>query len=139
MVYEIFCFFVWKVFEWTEISKWIMALKWRFRIVIAKNNKGFKPRWYIGQIFDNYLKEEYYNENRDMFEEVSHEDNVDREDGNIIEASSKYIDYKIEQMKNVSDKIKYTLIFELEKEDNEWKVLEISDIDRKKLHGLFYE
>ena len=83
--------------------------------------------------------EEYYNENRDMFEEVSHEDNVDREDGNIIEASSKYIDYKIEQMKNVSDKIKYTLIFELEKEDNEWKVLEISDIDRKKLHGLFYE
>ena len=83
--------------------------------------------------------EEYYNENRDMFEEVSHEENVDREDGNIIEASSKYIDYKIEQMKNVSDKIKYTLIFELEKEDNEWKVLEISDIDRKKLHGLFYE
>jgi hypothetical protein len=42
-------------------------------------------------------------------------------------------------MKNVSDKIKYTLTFELEKKDKEWKVLEISDIDRKKLHGLFYE
>ena len=81
--------------------------------------------------------EQYYNENRDMFEEVSHEENVEREDGNIVEASSKYIDYKIEQMKKVNDKIKYTLTFELEKKDNEWKVLEISDIDRKKLHGLF--
>ena len=72
-----------------------------------------------------------------MFEEVSHEENVEREDGNIVEASSKYLDYKIEQMKKVNDKIKYTLTFELEKKDNEWKVLEISDIDRKKLHGLF--
>ena len=74
-----------------------------------------------------------------MFEQASHEENVDREDGDIIEVSSKYIDYKIQQMKNVSDKIKYTLTFELEKKDKEWKVLEISDIDRKKLHGLFEE
>ena len=81
--------------------------------------------------------EEYYNENRDMFEQSSHEENVDREDGDIIKESSKYIDYKIQQMKNVSDKIKYTLTFDLEKKDNEWKVLEISDLDRKKLHGLF--
>ena len=81
--------------------------------------------------------EEYYTENRDMFEQSSHEENVDREDGDIIEVSSKYIDYKIQQMKNVSDKIKYTLTFDLEKKDNEWKVLEISDLDRKKLHGLF--
>ena len=82
---------------------------------------------------------QYYNDNKDMFDEVSHEENVDRDDGNIIDISSRFIDYKIEQMKNVSDKIKYTLTFELEKKDKEWKVLEISDIDRKKLHGLFSE
>ena len=28
---------------------------------------------------------------------------------------------------------------EPKKKDKEWKVLEISDIDRKKLHGLFEE
>ncbi len=82
---------------------------------------------------------QYYSENKEMFTDSSHEDNVDREDGDIIEVSSKYIDYKIEQLKSVTDKIKYTLTFDLEKNDDEWKVLEISDIDRKKLHGLFDE
>ena len=82
---------------------------------------------------------QYYNDNRDMFSNASHEDNVNTDDGNIVEVSSKFIDYKIEQMKNVNDKVKYTLTFELEKNDSEWKVLDISDIDRKKLHGLFSE
>jgi hypothetical protein len=42
-------------------------------------------------------------------------------------------------MKKVNDKVKYTLTFDLEKNGSEWKVLDISDIDRKKLHGLFSE
>lgn len=98
---------------------------------------------------------QYYQDNRDMFEEVdnssdkdqekvednnaSHEGNVNTDDGNIITETKKYIDYKIEQMKMVTDKIKYTITFNLSKEDDKWVVDDISDMDRKKIHGLFDE
>ena len=105
---------------------------------------------------------EYYNQNRDMFYEdkntrnndvtvidensnnkvdnnASHEGNVNTDDGSIVEESSRYIDYKIEQLKNVTDKIKYTITFNLTKKDDKWVVEDISDIDRKKIHGLFDE
>lgn len=99
--------------------------------------------------------DEYYENNKDMFDEVyeddneskedvvdnnaSHEGNVDTDDGNIVTQTKKYIDYKIEQMKTVTDKIKYTITFNLSKEDDEWVVDDISDIDRQKIHGLFDE
>lgn len=99
--------------------------------------------------------DEYYEKNKDMFEEAyeddneskedmvdnnaSHEGNVNTDDGNIVTQTKKYIDYKIEQMKTVTDKIKYTITFNLSKEDNEWVVDDISDIDRQKIHGLFDE
>jgi len=47
------------------------------------------------------------------------------------------MDYKLEQMDKVKDKIKYTLHFVLEKKDKEWKLEDITDIDRQKLHGLY--
>lgn len=70
---------------------------------------------------------------------ASHEGNVNTDDGTIIEETSRYIDYKIEQLKNVTDKVKYTITFNLSKEDDKWVVDDISDIDRKKIHGLFDE
>lgn len=51
---------------------------------------------------------------------------------------SKFLDYKIEQIKNVKDKVKYTLNFTLTKKDGKWKMDNINDIDRQKLHGLYY-
>ena len=102
---------------------------------------------------------EYYNENRDMFEEVrnsgsdkknnttsdkddvdnnaSHEGNVNTDDGNILEETKEYIDYKIKQLKDVTDKVKYTITFNLSKKDDKWVVDDISDMDRQKIHGLF--
>ena len=56
-----------------------------------------------------------------------------------IEESSKYIEYKIKQMMNVTDKIKYEITFHLTKVDGTWKVDDISDIDRQKIHGLYEE
>lgn len=52
--------------------------------------------------------------------------------------SEKFLDYKIGQMKDTKDKIKYTINFTLTKVDDEWKLDNISDIDRQKLHGLYY-
>lgn len=52
--------------------------------------------------------------------------------------SKKFLDYKIKQMKAVKDKVKYTINFTLTKVDDKWKLDDISDIDRQKLHGLYY-
>lgn len=49
----------------------------------------------------------------------------------------KFMDYKLEQMDTVKDKVKYTINFVLEKDDKEWELEDITDIDRQKLHGLY--
>lgn len=56
-----------------------------------------------------------------------------------IEESSKYIEYKIKQMMNVTDKVKYEITFHLTKVNDTWKVDDISDMDRQKIHGLYEE
>lgn len=99
---------------------------------------------------------DYYNEHKDEFaddakatidEEDSDNDNDDGDNNDDAESEkdtnevedSKYIDYKIKQLKNVTDRIKYEITFNLTKEDDEWKIENISDIDRQKIHGLFEE
>lgn len=52
--------------------------------------------------------------------------------------STKFLDYKIKNMQDTKDKIKYTINFNLTKQDNEWQLEDLSDIDRLKLHGLYY-
>lgn len=92
---------------------------------------------------------EYYNEHKDEFENNANKDekeeNVDEENdtslGDVVEdiIDSAFIDYKITQLKDVTDKIKYELDFHLIKENNEWKIDDLDDVDRQKIHGLFEE
>lgn len=49
----------------------------------------------------------------------------------------KFMDYKLEQLENVKDKVKYTINFTLTKKDDKWKLDDITEIDRQKLHGLY--
>lgn len=70
--------------------------------------------------------EEYYKNNRKEFQ---------KDDG--TEDVEKYWDYKISEMKKAEDKVKSEIIFTLHKEDGEWKLDDISDSDREKLHGLY--
>ena len=110
----------------------------------------------------------YYNEHRDEFiendtdnsqsnEESKENDKETDESGEIIggvvedaadsigdavedmlEKSEKFIDYKIKQLKDVTDKAKYDITFYLSKDENdEWVLDDISDSDRQKLHGLY--
>lgn len=98
----------------------------------------------------------YYDEHPEEFEEDKATVNEDKDDENNeslldeagdivddtkdkIEESSKYIEYKIKQLMNVVDKVKYEITFHLTKVDDEWKVDDISDIDRQKIHGLYEE
>ncbi len=51
--------------------------------------------------------------------------------------NSLFLDYRINQMEKVTDKVTYTIDFVAKKVDKEWRVQDISDADREKLHGLY--
>ena len=50
----------------------------------------------------------------------------------------KFLTYKIKEMTKVKEKVTYTINFNLTKVDGKWKLNDISDMDRLKLHGLYY-
>lgn len=64
------------------------------------------------------------------------EDGVENIKENILETKA-FIDYKIKELKGVTDTIKYDITFNLTKVDGRWEVDDISDIDREKIHGLY--
>ena len=71
---------------------------------------------------DKYLesnKEEFYKE------------------GTTTTDTSKFWDYKLENMKKMTDRVKYTIDFSLTKIENEWKLDDLLEIDRQKIHGLY--
>lgn len=49
----------------------------------------------------------------------------------------KYIDYKINKMKNATNKIEYSIIFTVTKEDDKYILLQPSENDLKKIHGIY--
>jgi hypothetical protein len=89
----------------------------------------------------------YYLEHQDEFnEETSSEDENKVEETiddikevteDTIDTIKSYIDYKIQELKNVTEKTKYDITFTLTKEDGEWVIDELSDDDLLKLHGLY--
>jgi len=70
---------------------------------------------------NNYLlnnQEEFYNE-----------------DGSVN--NEKFLDYKITAIEKVTDRVKYTLDLGLTKSDDTWKMNDINEIDRQKIHGIY--
>ena len=59
------------------------------------------------------------------------------DEGNID--NSKFMTYKLKQMKNTKDKIKYTLDFNLTKINEKWVLDDIDEITRQKIHGIYVE
>lgn len=51
--------------------------------------------------------------------------------------TSKYNDYKIEQMEKVKDKVTYTINFTLSQVDDKWLVDDLTETERMKIHGLY--
>lgn len=96
---------------------------------------------------------EYYVEHQDEFSDKSEDNGKDNdEDENSlgdkveeakdevedkIDSIASFIDYKIKELKNVENKTKYDLTFNLTKEDGVWVIDELSESDRQKLHGLY--
>lgn len=49
----------------------------------------------------------------------------------------KYTEKKIEYLKDAKEKVKYTMNFTLQKKNGKWIMDDISETERKKLHGLY--
>lgn len=82
------------------------------------------------EVYDFYKVTEdadkYLNENSSEFKDAN--DNLDK---------SKYIDYRIEKLKETKERVKYTIDFTLKKVDKVWVMDEIDDATRQKIHGLY--
>ena len=57
------------------------------------------------------------------------------ETGNYSE--EKYNDYRLGLLKDVDEKVKYTITFNLTKIDDEWTIEDLSDEDQQKLLGIY--
>ena len=70
---------------------------------------------------------EYLNEHSDEFN-----------DENGTYDSSKFMDYKLDQMQKNNDTVEYTINFNLTKDDNgNWQITELSQEDLEKIHGIY--
>ena len=49
----------------------------------------------------------------------------------------KYNDYKLEQLKNAKDKVKYTLNLTLKKVNDKWTLDNLTDTEISKIHGMY--
>ena len=48
-----------------------------------------------------------------------------------------YMDYKLEQMKNINDTVSYNIVFHVTKTDGKWYVEQPSDEVLEKIHGVY--
>ena len=52
--------------------------------------------------------------------------------------SSKFMDYRLEEMQNMNDTVEYTINFNLTKDDDgNWQISELSKEDLEKIHGIY--
>ena len=68
------------------------------------------------------------------------ENNVTNSTDNNVTSTydqDKFINYKLTQMENVTNTIKYTIQFTLSKVNNEWQMDALSNTDMEKLHGIY--
>ena len=58
-------------------------------------------------------------------------------DSEGIVSTEKYNNYKLNSMKDMMDRVTYTINFTLSKIDEEWIVDDLTDTERMKIHGLY--
>ena len=82
------------------------------------------------EVYDLYKAQEnasyYLQNNPNEFNDENGEYSVD-----------KFLDYKLEQMKNMTDRVEYTITFTVTKEDDKYVVSQPTENDLKKIHGVY--
>lgn len=70
--------------------------------------------------------EQYLNDNPEKFQD---------EQGNY--SDEKYLNYRLDKMKDTKDRVKYTMDMTLTKNGNEWELDELTEEQEKKIHGIY--
>ena len=70
--------------------------------------------------------EDYLSEHEDEF--LNENDEYD---------NTAYTKYKLDEMEKVTDKVKYTLQLTLTKVDDEWKMDDLTETEKQKIHGIY--
>lgn len=65
----------------------------------------------------------------------SHRDEFNDENNNYSE--SKFTKYRLEQLKNAKNKVKYTIDFQLTKKNNTWVLDDLTDEQEAKINGMY--
>ena len=52
---------------------------------------------------------------------------------------NKYFDYQLERLEKATEKVKYTITFNLTKKDNEWVIDDLDQTSMKKIHGIYIQ
>lgn len=52
---------------------------------------------------------------------------------------SKYFDYQLDRLEGATEKVKYTITFNLTKKDNEWVIDDLDQTSMKKIHGIYIQ
>lgn len=68
----------------------------------------------------------YYEEHKDEFN-----------DDNGVYDATKFLNYKLLQMKDATDTMEYEIEFKVVKNDNDWDVSQLSNEDLQKIHGIY--
>ena len=66
---------------------------------------------------------------------TEHADEFKDDDGNYDDV--KFVKYKLDQMKDNTDTIEYTLDVKVKKNDNVWEVEQLNNDDLQKIHGIY--
>lgn len=87
---------------------------------------------------------EYFKDHQDEFKsDDSWNGDLENENGEVvggvIDNLASFIDFKIKELMDVTDKTKYDITFYLSKKDDKWILDDLNDSDREKIHGLFDE
>ena len=64
-------------------------------------------------------------------------ESVENATNNTNSSDSKYIEYRLNKLTNTKERVKYTVDFSLTKVNNKWKLNDIDDVTRQKIHGLY--
>ena len=70
-----------------------------------------------------------------ILSEKANED--DFKDDNGVYSPSKYFDYQLDKLEKASEKVKYNIIFKLNKKDNDWVIEDLDEISKQKIHGIY--
>lgn len=58
-------------------------------------------------------------------------------DENKVYDNTKYLDYKLKKMKENTETVSYTIVFDVKKIDKKWTVVQPTEDDIEKIHGIY--